>query len=126
MRQACDNADQLAAFLHGHRQVSRVYFPGLPDSRGRDVVVRQMTRAGAMLSFETVGGREFAADVPKCTKLFRNATSLGGTESLIEHRISSEGPDSTTPETLIRVSTGIEHAQDLIEDLDRALSQAGG
>ena len=124
MRQACDNADQIAAFLDGHPKVARVHFPGLADFPGREIVVRQMARSGAMLSFETAGGRDFAEAVPRHTALFRNATSLGGTESLIEHRISSEGPESETPVTLIRVSVGIEHAEDLIKDLDAALLAA--
>lgn len=121
MQRACDNADQIASFLTGHARITGVHFPGLPGSPGREVAVRQMTRSGAMLSFETTGGRAFAESVPKHTRLFVNATSLGGTESLIEHRATAEGRGSTAPETLIRVSVGIEHATDLIEDLDRAL-----
>ena len=124
MRQACDNADQIAAFLDGHPKVERVHFPGLANFAGREIVVRQMVRSGAMLSFETAGGRDFAEAVPTHTTLFRNATSLGGTESLIEHRVSSEGPESATPGTLIRVSVGIEHAEDLINDLEAALIAA--
>jgi cystathionine gamma-synthase len=74
-----------------------------------------------MLSFRVRGGREEAIRVASRVKLFVIATSLGGTESLIEHRASSEGPGSSTPENLLRVSVGLEHPDDLIEDLSRAL-----
>lgn len=121
MERACDNADQIASFLDGHPAVARVYFPGLPDSAGRHIAQRQMRRSGAMLSFETIGDRAGAASLPTRTRLFVNATSLGGTESLIEHRATSEGAESTSPDTLIRVSVGLEYVQDLIADLDQAL-----
>lgn len=121
MERACDNADQIASFLDGHPSVARVYYPGLPDSPGRRVAQMQMRRSGAMLSFEATGDRERAAAIPTRTRLFVNATSLGGTESLIEHRATAEGAESTSPETLIRISVGLEYVHDLIEDLDQAL-----
>jgi cystathionine gamma-synthase len=80
-----------------------------------------MSGFGGMLSFRVRGGRDAAIRVASRVKLFTNATSLGGTESLIEHRASSEGPGSPTPQNLLRVSAGLEHPEDLIEDLTQAL-----
>ena len=80
-----------------------------------------MSAFGGMLSFRVRGGREAALRVASRVKLFINATSLGGTESLLEHRASSEGPGSPTPQNLLRVSVGLEHPEDLIEDLRQAL-----
>ncbi len=124
MQVACDNADRLASFLSEDNRVARVHYPGLPTHPGRPTAEKQMSRAGAMLSFETRAGAEGAMAVAERTRVFVNATSLGGTESLLEHRASSEGPGTPTPETLIRVSVGIEHVDDLIADLDQALSAA--
>jgi len=84
-----------------------------------------MKAFGAMLSFQVRGGRDAAVRVASRVRLFVVATSLGGTESLIEHRASSEGPTSTTPQNLLRVSVGLEHADDLIEDLTQALEAVG-
>jgi cystathionine gamma-synthase len=75
-----------------------------------------------MISFETKGDRATAMALPNDMKIFTRATSLGGVESLIEHRQSIEGPDTRTPETLLRLSIGLEHPDDLIADLDRALA----
>jgi cystathionine gamma-synthase len=83
-----------------------------------------MTGFGAMLSFCVRGDRQRAFDVAARTRLFIRATSLGGVESLIEHRASVEGPHSVTPDNLLRVSVGLENCEDLIADLDRALSNA--
>ena len=80
-----------------------------------------MSAFGAMLSFRVREGRAAALSVVSRVKLFTRATSLGGVESLIEHRASSEGPHTTTPQDLIRLSIGLEHADDLIADLDQAL-----
>lgn len=80
-----------------------------------------MRAYGGMLSFAVPGGREQAIAVASRVRLFTNATSLGGAESLIEHRASSEGPASTSPENLLRVSVGLEHPDDLIADLNQAL-----
>ena len=74
-----------------------------------------------MVSFDVKGGRDAAIEVAAALRLIVNATSLGGTESLIEHRASIEGPESTTPDNLLRLSVGLEHADDLIEDLKQAL-----
>jgi len=75
-----------------------------------------------MLSFEVAGGREAALAVASRMQLFTNATSLGSTESLVEHRASIEGPASTTPGGLLRLSVGLEHADDLVADLEQALA----
>jgi cystathionine gamma-synthase len=101
--------------------VERVLYPGLPSHPGHEVAVRQMSAFGGMLSFRVRGGREAAIRAASRVRLFVNATSLGATESLIEHRASSEGPTSTTPQDLLRVSIGLEHPDDLIADLAQAL-----
>ena len=121
MRAHSDNAEKIAAFLTDHPRVEAVYYPGLADHAGHQVAARQMIRFGGMLSFQVKGGREAAFEVAAKVEVFTRATSLGGTESLIEHRASIEGPESLTPENLLRVSVGIEDAGDLIADLTQAL-----
>lgn len=122
MRIQCDNAMAVARFLERHPRVSRVYYPGLESHAGHAVAKRQMHGFGAMLSFEVAGaGREEGLAVASRTQVFRRATSLGGTESLIEHRASIEAQPTRTPESLIRLSIGLEHADDLVADLSRAL-----
>jgi cystathionine gamma-synthase len=115
------NALAVARFLAGRQGVRAVHYPGLPDDPGHAVAARQMSAFGGMLSFQVRDGREAAVRATARTKLFVNATSLGGPESLIEHRASSEGSGSRTPEDLLRLSVGLENAEDLIEDLDQAL-----
>ena len=115
------NAGGLARFLQDNPQVSAVHYPGLPDHPGHDIAARQMADFGGMLSFQVAGGREAAMAVAAGVKLFVRATSLGGTQSLIEHRASIEGPDTTTPDDLLRVSVGLESIDDLIADLAQAL-----
>lgn len=115
-------AARLAQFLHRHRGVERVFYPGLESHPGHELALKQMSGFGAMLSFCVRGARDEAFAVAARTKLFTRATSLGGVESLIEHRKSVEGPHSVTPESLLRISVGLEHADDLIADLDEALS----
>jgi cystathionine gamma-synthase len=115
------NALEVARFLASRPGVGDVHYPGLPSDRGHDVAARQMTAFGGMLSFHVRAGREGAVRATSRTRLFVNATSLGGPESLIEHRASSEGHGSRTPDDLLRLSVGLESAQDLIEDLDQAL-----
>jgi cystathionine gamma-synthase len=121
MRVHCENAQQVARFLSEHERVEAVYYPGLPSHPRHEVARRQMSDFGGMLSFLVRGGRETALAVASKTRLFTPATSLGGVESLIEHRASSEGPTSRTPQNLLRLSVGLEHAQDLIDDLAQAL-----
>ena len=118
------NALELARWLAGRSQVAAVHYPGLPDHPGHAIAARQMRAFGAMLSFRVRGGEAAALGVVARTRLFVHATSLGCVESLIEHRATSEGPQSTTPRDLIRVSVGIESVTDLIADLERALAAA--
>jgi len=121
MRAHSDNALAIARFLAKHRRVEAVYYPGLESHPRHDVARKQMSAFGGMLSFLVKGGRDAALAVAAKTKLFTRATSLGGVESLIEHRASSEGPTSTTPQNLLRTSVGLEHSDDLIADLAQAL-----
>ena len=121
MRGHCENAERVAAFLAGHRRVEMVHYPGLADDRGHPVARRQMRRFGGMVSFQVRGGAEAALAVVSRVRLLTPATSLGGTETLVEHRASVEGSESRTPQGLLRLSIGLEHADDLIEDLDQAL-----
>jgi cystathionine gamma-synthase len=112
----------VARFLAEHPRVETVFYPGLASHRGHDVARRQMSAFGGMLSFLVRGTRADALAVTARVRVFIRATSLGGIESLIEHRASSEGPGSRTAENLLRVSVGLEHPQDLIDDLAQALS----
>jgi len=121
MRAHCENAMKVAGFLAQHRQVEHVHYPGLRSHPGHEIARKQMSMFGAMLSFEVKGGRDAAMNAAAKTKIFTRATSLGGVESLIEHRASIEGAGTTSPESLLRLSIGLEHADDLIEDLDQAL-----
>lgn len=121
MERHSTNALAVARFLASHREVERVFYPGLAAHPGHAVARSQMAAFGGMLSFLVKGGRERAIRAASRVRLFINATSLGGTESLIEHRASSEGPASTTPQGLLRASIGLEHPDDLVEDLAQAL-----
>lgn len=121
MRAHSENAMKVATFLGQHRQVARVHYPGLPSHPGHEIAAKQMSMFGGMMSFEVKNGRDLAMKLAAKTKIFIRATSLGGVESLIEHRASIEGPASTSPEGLLRLSIGLENADDLIEDLDQAL-----
>jgi cystathionine gamma-synthase len=117
-----DNAATLAAFLVAHPGVAEVRYPGLPGHPNHAVAARQMTSFGAMLAFRLRGGEAAARAVAARVRLFTRATSLGGVESLIEHRASIEPPGGPTPPDLLRVSVGIEHVDDLIGDLTEALA----
>lgn len=120
---ASSNALAIASHLEGHAAIERVLYPGLASHPRHDVAKRQMTRGfGGMLSLLARGGAEGARRIVQGTRLFIPATSLGGVESLIEHRKSIEGPHSVVPDNLIRVSVGIEDVDDLIADLDTALA----
>lgn len=121
MRAHTENAGKVAAFLETRPQVERVHYPGLMSHPGHAVAQKQMQSFGGMLSFE-VGGEAAAMGVAANVRLFTRGTSLGGVESLIEHRASIEGPQSTTPKGLLRVSVGLEHPDDLIADLRQAMS----
>ena len=112
---------ELAQWLARQPQVHAVHHPGLPTHPGHAIAARQMRGFGAMLSFQVRGGEATALAVVASCRLFTRATSLGSVESYIEHRASSEGPHSTTPRDLIRLSIGLETPADLIADLERSL-----
>jgi cystathionine gamma-synthase len=122
MRVHSENAMAVARFLASHERVEAVFYPGLESHPRHDVARRQMSAFGGMLSFLVRGGRTEALAVAAKTRLFTRATSLGGVESLIEHRNSSEGPGSRTAENLLRMSVGLEHPEDLVADLAAALA----
>jgi len=124
VRAQCANALEIAQFLHRHPRVERVFYPGLADDPGHAVAAKQMRGFGAVVSVGVKGGAADALAVAARARLFIRATSLGGVESLIEHRASVEGPDTLTPANLLRLSIGIEDAQDLIADLEQALRPA--
>lgn len=119
----CRNAQAVAEFLQAHPLVDVVHYPGLATHPGHAVATGQMRGGfGGMLSFEVTGGRAAALEVAGRLRLFTNATSLGSTESLVEHRASIEGPQSASPEGLLRLSVGLEDPQDLVDDLAQALA----
>lgn len=122
VRAQTESAVAVTSFLAGHPGVQVVHYPGLASHPGYDVALRQMRLSGGMASFEVRGGREEALAVAAKCRIFTRATSLGGAESLIEHRASIEGPGTRAPEGLLRLSIGLEHPDDLIEDLERSLS----
>ena len=117
----CANARKVATFLATHPAIERVNWPGIADHPGHAIAKRQMRDFGAMLSVELRGGYDAALRLARGTRVFANATSLGGCESLIEHRASAEGAHTHSPPGLVRLSVGLEDAQDLIDDLDQAL-----
>lgn len=122
----CANARRVADFLAEHPAVERVNFPGLAGDPGHAIAARQMADFGAMLSIELRGGYDSAVALTRNTRIFTNATSLGGCESLIEHRASAEGEHTQAPPALVRLSVGLEDAGDLIEDLAQALEKPDG
>ncbi|MBK6947387.1 MAG: aminotransferase class I/II-fold pyridoxal phosphate-dependent enzyme [Haliscomenobacter sp.] len=118
------NAMKLARFLEKEPKIERVLYPGLPSHPQHAIAARQMKGGyGGMLSVLVKGGRENALKLCSLLQLFTHATSLGGVESLIEHRKSTEGPDSVTPDNLLRISVGIEAVEDLIKDFKQALKR---
>lgn len=116
------NAGAVTSFLASHPGVKAVHYPGLGSHPQHDVAARQMRLFGGMASFEVHGGRSEAFAVAARCRVFTRATSLGGVESLIEHRASIEGPTTKAPEGLLRISVGLEHPDDLIDDLTQALA----
>jgi cystathionine gamma-synthase len=122
VRRQCASAAAIAEFLAQHPAIERVFYPGLASHPGHAVAMRQMHGFGAMISACVRGDRRRALEVAGRTRVFTRATSLGGIESLIEQRASMEGPETTTPENLLRLSIGIEHVDDLIADLKQALA----
>ena len=125
VREACRNAAILTAALQQNRYVTRVLYPGLWQGTALELAQAQMPGGfGGMFSVEVQGGEHAAIQAAAHTQLWKRATSLGGVESLIEHRASVEGADSPVPSNLLRLSTGIEDASELLEDLEQALRQA--
>ena len=123
VRQQCENALAIATMLDKHPAVEHVHYPGLPDNIHHQVAKRQLKGGfGGMLSILIKGGKDEAVKVATSTQVWKPATSLGGVESLIEHRKTSEGDITNTPENLLRLSVGIEHIDDLINDLEQALA----
>jgi cystathionine gamma-synthase len=123
VRAQAEHTRVVAEFLAQHPNVAQVFYPGLPTHPGHALARTQMQHGfGAVLSFCVRGGRAEAFAVTERLKLITRATSLGGVESLIEHRASIEGPDTLTPESLLRLSVGLEHPDDLVADLRDALS----
>lgn len=121
MERHSSNGLAIARALAQSRKVEKVFYPGLPSHPGHDIASRQMSGFGGMLSILVKGGWDEAVAVASKVKLFQNATSLGGVESLIEHRASAEGKSSTVPKNLLRLSVGLEHPDDLAADLLQAL-----
>ena len=119
-----ETAATLATRFANHQSISSVLYPGLPSHPGHAVAARQMCGFGGMLSVRVKGGERAAIDAAARVKLWKRATSLGGVESLIEHRASIEGPGSPCPPDLLRLSVGLEDPDDLYDDLDRALRAA--
>lgn len=121
VRAASAAAQALAERLHDHPAVAQVLYPGLPDFPGHDLAARQMKGGfGGMLSVRLKAGEAAAVAAAARVKVWKRATSLGGVESLIEHRASIEGPTSPVPPDLLRLSVGLENIDDLYADLDQA------
>lgn len=122
MRAHNENARKVADFLSKHPKVQTIYYPGLESHPGHEIAKAQMDDFGGMISFLVEGGSKEAVKIVSRSKMIKAATSLGGIESIWEHRKSSEGDESPTPDNLIRLSVGLEHPDDIIEDLEQALS----
>jgi cystathionine gamma-synthase len=120
------SAAALAEFLAAHPKVEAVHYPGLESHPGHGIAKRQMSGFGGMLSVQAGPTREASIAIASALELFTQATSLGGTESLIENRASVEGPGTKAPENLLRVSVGLEHIDDLKADFDAALRSVLG
>ncbi len=121
VRRACESALTLAQHFDGHARVEAVIYPGLPSHPGHEIARRQMDGGfGGMMCIQVKGGAEAALNVVKRCGVFIRATSLGGVESLIEHRYSIEGENSPVPKDWLRLSIGIESVDDLIADLEQA------
>ena len=117
----CSNALTLARYLEAHPSVAVVHYPGLPSHAGHMIAGKQMRNFGGMLSMEVRGGSGEAMIAANALRLVTRATSLGGNHSLVEHRASVEGLATQAPESLLKVSVGLEHVDDLITDFDQAL-----
>ncbi len=123
VERCCCSAQAIAEHFVGHPRVAAVLYPGLPDHPNHAIAARQMQGGfGGMLSICVKGGAQAAIDTAARTRLWKRATSLGGVESLVEHRASVEGPGTPAPPELLRLSVGIEDVADLIDDLEEALA----
>jgi cystathionine gamma-synthase len=123
VRAQTQSAHQIAEFLAAHPQIEAVHYPGLTSHPGHKIAAAQMSGFGGMLSIQVKGGQKEAFKLAAGVKLFTHATSLGGPHSLIEHRASVEGVHTRSPVNLLRLSIGLEHPDDLIEDLEQALKK---
>jgi cystathionine gamma-synthase len=118
----CKSAERIASHFAGHAGIEAVLYPGLRDFPGHEIAARQMKGGfGGMLSLRVKGGAPGALAFSGKLNVWKRATSLGGVESLVEHRASVEGPQTTTPADLLRMSVGLEEAGDLIADIEQAL-----
>ena len=123
VRQACASAQALAERFARHPRIEAVLYPGLASFTGHAIAARQMKGGfGAMMSIRVRGGETAAIKAAARVQLWKRATSLGGVESLVEHRASVEGAGTPAPPDLLRLSVGIEAAEDLYADLDQALA----
>jgi cystathionine gamma-synthase len=127
MDRHCANAERVVDFLTGHPAIERVLYPGLPEHPGHDIAAKQMRGFGGMVSFTMRGGMEAALKVCGLVSVFTLGESLGGVESLIEHpgrmtHASVAGSPLQVPDDLVRLSVGIEDADDLVADLASALA----
>lgn len=123
VRAHSDNARRVADFLNNESKIEAVHYPGLPSHPGHKIAASQMSAFGGMLSIQVKGGQAEAFRLAGGVRLFTHATSLGGPHSLIEHRASVEGAATKSPPNLLRLSIGLEHPDDLIEDLQQALKK---
>ena len=123
VRAQSETATRIAEFLRRQPAIEAVHYPGLPGHPGHKIAASQMSSFGGMLSIQVKGGKPEAMKLAGSVKLFTHATSLGGPHSLIEHRASVEGPNTKSPANLLRLSIGLEHVDDLIEDLEQALGK---
>jgi cystathionine gamma-synthase len=121
VRAQSESAQKIAEFLTRQPRLVAVHYPGLPSHPGHQIAAQQMAAFGGMMSIQVKGGRAEAFKLAASLKLFSHATSLGGTHSLVEHRASAEGQYTRSPENLLRLSIGLEHPDDLMEDLEQAL-----
>jgi cystathionine gamma-synthase len=120
---ACSNALAIAQRFHGHARLAQVLYPGLPSHPGHAIAARQMHGGfGGMISLRLRAGGDAAKLFASRLRVFKQATSLGSVESLAEHRASVEGPDTLCPADLVRLSVGVEHVEDLVDDIDQALA----
>jgi cystathionine gamma-synthase len=116
------NAIKLANFLNNHPKVEKVYYPGLNTHPNHEIAKKQMNNGfGGMMSILTKGNEQDCLNIASKLKIFQHATSLGGVESLVDHRKSAEGLHSVSPNNLLRISVGIENINDLLEDFSQAL-----